>query len=408
MAGAIVLFLEGPFMKMAYFDCFAGAGGDMIVAAMLDAGLDSGFLNSQLATLGLKGLDIRVGETSRAGLRAIRFEPAAPKQHHNRNLKQITHIIGESRIDEKAKKTATEVFARLAAAEAVVHGKDPHDVHFHEVGAVDSIVDIVSAAVGLEALGIQKVYCSSLSVGAGTVKCEHGLLPVPAPAAAELLKNVPISGGPIQNELLTPTAAAILTTIAEDFGPLPAMVIETIGYGAGTADPKGFPNVLRLVLGRSAGEQLADADTICLLETNVDDVSAELLGFVAEELLRQGALDVFTTPVIMKQNRPGVRVSILCKTEDAARLEQLVFEQGVTLGIRRRFVQRSKLAREIVTVTTEFGQIRVKKGLMAGRAVSVKPEFSDCVSAAQKYDVAVKTVVQAAMAAYDKTAANTL
>ncbi|MHC4658613.1 MAG: nickel pincer cofactor biosynthesis protein LarC, partial [Planctomycetota bacterium] len=337
-------------MKIAYFDCFAGAGGDMIAAAMLDAGLDAGFLKAQLATLGIKDLDIRITETKRAGLRAISFEPVVPKQDHHRNLKQITKIISQSKISEKAKKTAIAIFDKLAQAEAAVHGKAPKDIHFHEIGALDSIVDIVSASVGLEALGVEKVYCSPLSVGGGTVKCEHGLMPVPAPATAELLKGTPIVGGPMQAELLTPTGAAILRTITDQFTPLPSMKIETVGYGAGSRNPEEFPNVLRLILGQAATENLANADTVCLLETNVDDVSGELIGFVTESLFEQGALDVFTTPIVMKQNRPAVRISVICKAEDAAQLEQVLFEQGVTFGIRKQLVQRSKLGRDFVTV----------------------------------------------------------
>jgi uncharacterized protein (TIGR00299 family) protein len=390
-------------MKIAYFDCFAGAGGDMIAAAMLDAGLDAGFLKAQLATLGIKDLDMKITETKRAGLRAISFEPVVPKQDHHRNLKQITKIISQSKISEKAKKTAIAIFDKLAQAEAAVHGKAPKDIHFHEIGALDSIVDIVSASVGLEALGVEKVYCSPLSVGGGTVKCEHGLMPVPAPATAELLKGTPIVGGPMQAELLTPTGAAILRTITDQFTPLPSMKIETVGYGAGSRNPEEFPNVLRLILGQAATENLANADTVCLLETNVDDVSGELIGFVTESLFEQGALDVFTTPIVMKQNRPAVRISVICKAEDAAQLEQVLFEQGVTFGIRKQLVQRSKLGRDFVTVQTEFGETRIKTGSLNGRIVNAKPEFSDCVSAAKKHNVAVRAVLEAAIAAYKKT-----
>jgi len=220
-------------MKIAYFDCFAGAGGDMLVAAMLDAGLDVEFLKAQLATLSLKKLDVKLTETKRCGLRALSFVPVVPKQQQHRNLQQITKIITQSRISEQARKTAITIFERIAQAEAAVHGKDPNDIHFHEIGALDSIVDIVSASIGLEALEVEKVYCSALSVGGGTVKCAHHLLPVPAPATMELLKGIPIVGGPGQVELLTPTAAAILTTVVDQFCPLPSMKIEAVGYGAG-------------------------------------------------------------------------------------------------------------------------------------------------------------------------------
>ena len=389
-------------MKIAYFDCFAGAAGDMIVAAMLDASLDVEFLKAQLATLGLKNLDISLTETRRCGLRALSFVPSVPKQHQHRNLRQITEIITQSKISEQAKKTAVNIFERIAQAEAVVHGKDPNDIHFHELGALDSIVDIVSASVGLEALGVEKVYCSALSLGGGTVKCAHSRLPVPAPAAAELLKGVPIIGGPTQVELLTPTAAAILTTVVDQFCPLPAMKIETIGYGAGSLESEEFPNVLRLILGKTVAVGLENADSVCLLETNIDDISSELVGSITDKLLNQRALDVFSTPIYMKQSRPAVKISVICKVADAQQLEQILFEQGLTFGVRKQILQRSKLAREFVTVQTKFGEIRIKTGKLDGRIVNSKPEFSDCCLAAEKHNVSVKTVLDAAMAAYQK------
>lgn len=389
-------------MKVAYFDCFAGAGGDMIVAAMLDAGLDLEFLKAQIATLGIKDLSISLAETKRCGIKALTFAPTAPEQHHHRNLQNITKIIHQSGISDQAKNTAIGIFDRLAQAEAAVHGKDPNDIHFHEVGALDSIVDIVSASVGLQALAVEKVYCSTLSVGGGTVKCAHGLLPVPAPATAELLKGVPTASGPAEVELLTPTAAAILTTVAEGFCPLPAMKIETIGYGAGSYESEEFPNVLRLILGQILAEGTENADSVCLLETNIDDVSGELVGSAKDKLFEKGALDVFTTPIYMKQSRPAEQVSVLCKIEDAPQLEQVLFEQGLTFGIRKQILQRSKLAREFVSVKTVFGEIKIKVGKLGERVVNAKPEFSDCVFAAKKHNVAVKKVLDAAITAYRK------
>lgn len=390
-------------MKIAYFDCFAGAAGDMIVAAMLDAGLDAEFLRTELATLGVKGLDISITETTRAGLRAIKFEPVTPEQREHRNLEQIKEIIHKSKISAKAKETSVVIFDKLARAEAVVHGKDPSEIHFHEIGALDSIVDIVAASVGFDALQIDKAYCSTLSVGGGSIECDHGTMPVPAPATAHLLKGIPITAGPIQAELLTPTAAAILTTIAEKFGPLPAMKIEAIGCGAGSMNPDEFANVLRLFLGQAVGEDSADVDTVCLLETNVDDVSGELIGFLTEKLLELGALDVFSTPIVMKHSRPAVKISVICSPENAPPLERMLFEQGLTFGIRRQLLQRSKLTRDFVAVQTPFGAIRVKTGSLNGKIVNVKAEFSDCVAAAKSHNVAVKMVSQAAIAAYGKS-----
>lgn len=390
-------------MKIAYFDCFAGAGGDMIAAAFLDAGMDSEFLKNQLSTLGLKNLDIEITETKRASLRAIQFSPASPNQKHPRNLEQIIEIINKSQINEDAKKTATQIFEKLAEAEAFVHGKDKNHNHFHEVGAVDSIVDIVSASIGFHFFkekGVAQFSSSTLSVGGGTVKTAHGLMPVPAPATAILLKGVPVTAGPGQFELLTPTAAAILTTIVDEFGPLPSMKIEKIGYGAGSLNSNQFPNVLRIIIGEAAEPTQADADSVYLLETNIDDASGETIGYVTEKLLESGALDVFTTPIFMKQNRPAVKLSVICEPQLEQRLSQVLMGQGLTFGIRKQLMQRTKLSREFITVETEFGKIKIKTGTLAGKIVNAKPEFSDCVEAAEKHDVPVKTIIEQAMNIY--------
>ena len=386
-------------MRIAYFDCFAGAAGDMIAAAMVDAGLDAGFLKSQIAALGLKNLEIEINTTQRVGLRAMTFLPRAPHEHHHRHLDDIKKIITQSKISEKAKQTAIAVFTRLALAEAAVHGKTVDEIHFHEVGAVDSIVDIVVAAIGFDALKIEKVYCSVLSVGSGEIKCAHGTLPVPAPATAELLKGVPCVAGPGDFELLTPTAAAILTTVADGFGPLPAMKVTAIGCGAGAKDPKNFANIVRLFIGESVDAGRETADTVTLLETNIDDVSGELVGQAVENLLAAGALDVFTAPIYMKHNRPAVEISVICELKDTQLLERIIFEHGLTFGIRKQFIQRAKLAREILTVDTEFGKIRLKVGSLDGRVVNAKPEFADCAAAAKKHSVPVKTVITAAIKA---------
>lgn len=387
-------------MKIAYFDCFAGAAGDMVVAAMLNAGLDKAFLVGQLASLSIEGLDIKISQTKRCGITAVRFEPTAHGQQE-RNLADITELVSKSKIADSAKQRAIDIFLSLARAEADVHGTKPEDVHFHEIGAVDSIVDIVSACIGLEALGIGKVYSSPVSVGGGVVEITHGLLPVPAPATAALLKEakIPIAGGPVEAELLTPTGAAILANFVDEFGSLPAMRIDSVGYGAGTLQSDDFPNVLRLIIGQD--DKNADIDCVCLSETNVDDATSEQIGFVLEKLLEEGALDVFTTAIGMKHNRPAVKISVICAPADSGLLENILFEQGLTLGIRKQLVQRSKLLREFVTVKTEYGEIRVKTGSIGGRIVSAKPEYADCVAAAKRHDVALKIIQQAVMKAFD-------
>lgn len=387
-------------MKIAYFDCFAGAAGDMVVAAMLDAGLDEAFLVGQLASLGIEGLDIKISQTKRCGITAVRFEPTAHGRQE-RNLADITELISKSKIGDSAKQRAIDIFLSLARAEADVHGTKPEDVHFHEIGAVDSIVDIVSACIGLEALGIEKVYSSPVSVGGGVVEMTHGSLSVPAPATAALLKEakMPIAGGPVEAELLTPTGAAILANFVDEFGSLPAMRIDSVGYGAGTLESDDFPNVLRLIIGQD--DKNADTDCVCLLETNVDDATSEQIGFVLEKLLEEGALDVFTTAIGMKHNRPAVKLSVICAPADRGLLENILFEQGLSLGIRRQLLQRSKLLREFVTVKTEYGEIRVKTGSIGGRIVSAKPEYADCVAAAKRHGVALKIIQQVVMRAFD-------
>lgn len=387
-------------MKIAYFDCFAGAAGDMVVAAMLDAGLDEAFLVGQLASLGIEGLDIKISQTKRCGITAVRFEPTAHGRQE-RNLADITELISKSKIGDSAKQRAIDIFLSLARAEADVHGTKPEDVHFHEIGAVDSIVDIVSACIGLEALGIEKVYSSPVSVGGGVVEITHGSLPVPAPATAALLKEakIPIAGGPAEAELLTPTGAAILANFVDEFGSLPAMRIDSVGYGAGTLESDDFPNVLRLIIGQD--DKNADTDCVCLLETNVDDATSEQIGFVLEKLLEEGALDVFTTAIGMKHNRPAVKLSVICAPADRGLLENILFEQGLSLGIRRQLLQRSKLLREFVTVKTEYGEIRVKTGSIGGRIVSAKPEYADCVAAAKRHGVVLKIIQQVVMRAFD-------
>ncbi|MBN1816997.1 MAG: nickel pincer cofactor biosynthesis protein LarC [Sedimentisphaerales bacterium] len=392
-------------MKIAYFDCFAGAGGDMIVASMIDAGLDPQFLLDQLALLELPNVEISIEKTKRGGICATRFCPKQTHEHHHRHLCDIEKMIGNSQISDKAKQTAIAVFRRLGAAEAAIHQTDIEQVHFHEVGAVDSIIDIVSACIGMEALGIEQVQCSTISLGGGTIQCDHGILPVPAPATALLLQqaHAPVRGGPINKELCTPTAAAILTEFCRCFSPLPPLSIEGIGYGAGTLDSDQFPNVLRLILGTTLQDTgQGQTDTVALLECNIDDGTGELIGDVMTRLFALGVLDVFTTPIGMKHDRPAVMLSVLCDPGSIDTAEQCLFESGLTLGLRRQLLQRSKLARKTTSVGTPYGPIHVKQGFFQGRCVSVKPEYADCAAAAQKHNVPLKTVQQETLASYLK------
>jgi hypothetical protein len=389
-------------MKIGYFDCFAGASGDMILASMLDAGLDERFLVSQIKLLGLEGVELKVERRQRSGIGAAGFEVLAPAQKHHRNLADIRAIISQSGISESARGRAIAIFEKLAGVEGAIHGKKADEITFHEIGAVDSIVDIVGVCVGFEALGIEKICCSQLCVGSGVINCAHGKLPAPSPATTALLQEAgaPVVGKSVGAELLTPTGAAILTNLCEDFGAMPAMRIESVGYGAGSRQFDEFANVLRLIIGNSAEENDVDTDCVCLLETNVDDATGEMVGFVSQLLLDKGAVDVFTTAIGMKYNRPAVKLSVLCRPGDGAKMEKILFKEGLTLGIRKQFLQRSKLRREIVAVDTEFGRINIKQGILNSEFVCAKPEYSDCAEAAKRHGVSLKSVIEAAKTAF--------
>lgn len=394
-------------MNIAYFDCFSGAAGDMIVGAALDAGAPEDHLRGELAKLGLGEVELRIEKVVKKGISATSFVPEQVHHHehgghhhgHHRNLSTITDIIKGAGLSEPVKEQAIAIFGRLARAEAKIHGTTEDEVHFHEVGAADAIMDIVGACVALESLGIEKVYCSALAVGSGTVKCAHGILPLPAPATVELIKGVPLRPQEVQVELLTPTGAAILTTMAAEFGAMPAMEITGVGYGAGQRDNAETANVLRLLLGQSGGR--ASADEVVVLEVNFDDATGELLGHLTETLMQRGALDVYCTAIMMKKNRPGTLVSVICAPGEVAGLERILFTESTTLGIRRTTCQRSILPRTQQTVETCFGPIRVKVGSLDGQAITCSPEFEDCRAAAERHNVPLKQVMNAARKACD-------
>jgi len=393
-------------MKLAYFDCFCGAAGDMIVGACLDAGADEAFLREELAKLQLSEVDLHIEKVTKNTISATSFQPQIKEHahgHKHRHLPYIVELINQAQLSETVKSQAIGIFERLAQAEAKIHHTTPDKIHFHEVGAADAIMDIVGACVALESLGVEKIYGSALVVGSGTVKCAHGVLPVPAPATAELIKGIPLRSSDAPVELLTPTGAAILATLAEDFGPLPPMTIESIGYGAGQRDLENIPNVLRLLVGH-VGSDLSGiiADEVVELEANLDDATAELIGHVTELLLHAGALDVFCSSIAMKKNRPGTRISVLTRPADVARLETILLTESTTFGVRRHTCLRSTLLREIRSVNTEYGPIRVKVGYLDGKPVTVSPEYDDCAQAAQNHQVPLKRVFNAAQSAYNE------
>jgi uncharacterized protein (TIGR00299 family) protein len=392
-------------MTVAYFDCFAGAGGDMIVAALLDAGCDLAALRSGLSKLDVGGYTLTSETVTRGGISGTKFNVQIPEDNGHgphRGLKDCLDLIKRADLPDQAARRASDIFTRLAQCEAQVHGCTIAEVHFHEVGAVDSIVDIVGASLAMELLQIEQVFCSVIPVGSGTIKCQHGTIPVPAPATAELLRGFTTRQGPIAGEMTTPTAAAVLTTLAGEFGGMPEIDVASVGYGAGTRDSDELPNLLRVFLGEPS--QSGTADTVVELTVNLDDCSGEIIGATIENLLASGALDAWATPIVMKKSRPAWQLSALCSPDDVSTVENILLTETTSLGVRRRFCGRTKLTRDFKTVTTPFGPIRIKLGLRGGTIVTASPEFDDCQQAAQSHGTPVRKVMDSARAAFDADA----
>jgi uncharacterized protein (TIGR00299 family) protein len=385
-------------MKIAYFDCFSGISGDMVLGALVDAGADLAGIEAQLRKLRLEGWKVSAEKVKRGAILATKVNVEAKEHHHHRHLPQILKLIDDAGLAPRAAERARRIFQRLGEAEAKVHNIPVEKVHFHEVGAVDSIVDIVGSAIGFELLGIDEFACSTMDVGTGKVKTEHGLLPVPAPATAELLREAPTFSSGIEKELVTPTGAAIATTLATQFAEMPAMNLMAIGYGAGSADLKEQPNVLRLMIGESIGHaegKHLDAP-VTVIEANLDDMSPQIYGYFVERALAAGALDVFSAPVQMKKNRPGQLVTLLCEPGNRDRLVDLVFRETTTIGVRIHEVQRQTLARESVAVETPLGSIRMKISRLNGTVLNAAPEYEDCQRIAAQKNVPLKQVLATA------------
>jgi uncharacterized protein (TIGR00299 family) protein len=384
--------------RVVYFDCASGAAGDMLLGAVVDLGFAVERLRDELARLPLTGYRLEAERVSRAGLSATKIHVPmdAPEAKH-RHLRHVLEILDRSTLETAVKQKAAALFQRLAEAEAAVHGTTAEAVHFHEVGALDSIVDIVGGVVALRWLGAARFVSSPLNVGTGTLSMSHGTFAVPAPATARLVVGVPVYGAG-EGELLTPTGALLVTGHASEYGPLPPLRIERIGHGAGSRETKGRPNLLRLIVGEEAA---APADArILVLETELDDAAPQLLGPLLERLLGQGALDAFFTPVQMKKGRPGVLVTVLAPPEKREAIEELLFRETTTLGVRRQEWQRSELERESASVTTSYGMVRVKIGRRGAVVYNAWPEFEDCQRLAAEAGVAVKEVLAAAIAAW--------
>jgi uncharacterized protein (TIGR00299 family) protein len=382
-------------MKLAYFDCPSGASGDMILGALVDAGVPFEALTRELAGLGVDGYRLERHEVIKAGFRATKVDVAVGRHEGgHRGLREILDILERSRLVPAVRDMASRVFRRLAEAEARVHGTTPERVHFHDVGAVDAIVDVTGACIGLHLLGVDAVHVGALPVGGGFVEGPHGRMPVPGPATAELLKEFPTVDTGVRRELVTPTGAAILTTLAAGAGAMPAMRITAVGYGAGTMELE-TPNVLRLFVGEAAVGP-GGAETIVQVETTIDDMSPQLYEPLLERLLEAGALDVWLTPVIMKRSRPGVVLTVLCEPGRVADLSRLLFAESSTIGVRWTAYQRSRLEREMVRVDTTHGPVTFKVSRLEGRVVTVTPEFEEVRRIARERGLPVREVLEQA------------
>ncbi len=438
-------------MRIAYLECFSGISGDMFMGALVDAGVSLQILRDAVAALDI-GARLEFSQVARSGISATKadvwvngekdlpreefweqelasqtasakarthhhghshsHDPEGesnehlPRKHgdgHGRTLTEIKQIISAAAISQRAKSTAIAIFTALGRAEAKIHNTSLDHVHFHEVGAVDAMVDIVSAAVGAEALGLDEIICSPLNVGGGTVKCAHGTLPIPAPATLLLLADAPVYSTGIQAELVTPTGAAIVKTLASRFASFPEMTVEKSGFGAGSRDFPAHPNVLRLTIGEASSHALAAktaSETITVLEANLDDLNPQVFGYVIDRLLEEGALDAFGVPVQMKKNRPGMLLTVLCAPDHEAKLTQLIFAETTTLGVRRREERRQILARRWEKVSTLWGEIRIKIASMNGAITNYAPEYEDCRRIAAEHRVPLKVVMAAAVEAW--------
>lgn len=378
-------------MRVAYFDCFSGISGDMILGALLDAGLSLKTLEDTLQCLPVSNYRISVTTEARHGVRGTRFVVQLERQEsEERSYRDVTELISAAALPPAVKTKSIAVFHCLAHAEAHIHQKSIDEVHFHELGAVDSLIDIVGAVAGIHALGVEELIASPLPLGSGFVQCRHGTLPVPAPATVEILRDVPVYGGTLPGELVTPTGAALLRTLARDFGSLPAMRIKTVGYGVGAQDRIEAPNLLRLIMGERDHALLRE--TLEVIETVIDDMNPQWYDYLMELLYAQGALDVILLPVQMKKNRPGTLLKVLAQKADKEGLLQVLFRETSTIGIRSYPVERVKLPRRVETLATPWGEVRVKVIERPDGLVDTVPEYEDCKRIAREHHLPLKQV----------------
>jgi uncharacterized protein (TIGR00299 family) protein len=406
-------------MRTLYFDCFSGISGDMTIGALLDLGLDFEYLKTELGKLPVEGYELKYSRTVRANISAVKFDVVirdahdhADHHHHHhhphehRKAADILATIGRSSLNTNAKRLATEIFTKLAISEGKVHHIPPEAVEFHEVGAVDSIVDTVGAAIGFDALGIERFVCSPINVGGGFIHCQHGIYPVPAPATADLLRDATIYSKHATAELVTPTGAAILAAVVNRFGVFQNFSIERVGYGSGTKDFGDFPNCLRLMVGEEREAVNAEAPgTVAVIEANIDDMTPQNFAYVTEKLLSEGALDVFTTAIQMKKGRPGHLLQVLVPQQLLSAVSKTIFRETTTIGVRYHNANRTVLDRETVAVETQYGTVGMKVSRLDGEIVNLAPEYEDCARIARQRNVPLKSVQQEAISRYTSSQA---
>jgi uncharacterized protein (TIGR00299 family) protein len=387
-------------MRIAYLDCASGISGDMTLGALVDAGVDLAAVQAGIDSLGLPSCRLVVQETKKCGFRATQLTVEHEPEHKHRHLHHIEAMIAASVLSERQRELALRIFGKLAEAEAKVHGTTIQKVHFHEVGAVDSIADIVGSAIAWDLLGVERIVCSPVPTGTGFVQIAHGRCSIPAPATGELLRGIPLADFAAEGELTTPTGAAIVAALVDEFGPLPAMTVEAIGYGAGQKDFT-HPNLLRLLVGETTATAAATtSDTIVLLETNLDDATGEAIGYATELLWRAGALDVSTTALAMKKNRPGVLLAVQCRPADVESLAAILFRETTALGVRRSTLERMTLPRKSVSVATSHGEVAGIVATLPDGSERFSPEYDACAKLAVERSLPLEAVQHAARAAF--------
>ena len=387
--------------KILFIEPFSGISGDMMVAALLDLGFSFEELQEKLALLPLKGFRLSVQKCSRSGIQALKFDVHTGHEHAHRSFSDIRAMIESSGLSLWVREKSVEAFRRLAEAEGKVHGQPPEKVHFHEVGAVDSIIDIVGTMIAMESFLPARIVSAPVNVGHGTLECQHGIYPVPGPATIELLKGIPTYSNTVSGELTTPTGATLLSTLVEDFGMQPALKIQASGYGAGTRQTPGNANVLRISIGAATSSASpSPEENVAVIDATIDDMSPQIYGHFQEKALEAGALDVYSTPVYMKKNRPAMKITCVCAVADVDRLAEIMFTETTTIGMRYTIAQRKTLRREFLTVQTEFGTVTMKISHLKDRPVNFVPEFEDCRRLALEKNVALKEVQSAAIRAY--------